>query len=458
MDGGNGAGDHAGGGGIRRPVGSGAHAAESEPAVARRAAGATRPPVSWRRNLWALWIAQMLAIVGFSLRVPFLPFYLADLGASSTDEQAIWAGLINAGGAGVMAITAPIWGAVADRRGRKPMLLRSMFAAMVTIALMGLATAPWHLVGLRLLEGALTGTVTAATALVAATAPKDRLGFSLGMIQTAVFSGSSLGPLFGGVLADQIGYRATFLVGGAMLGASGLIVLLVVKERFVPPTTPRAGRGGRRAAIRATLGLVLGGTMLTLTLTMLVLRFAASAVQPIVPLFVAQLDGAGNGSASVAGLALGVLGLTSAVSAIFFGRRGDRTGHRRILLGCAAGAGLLYLPMALVQSAWQLIVLQALFGVAAGGLVPSANALIADRTAPERRGVVFGLTAAAAAFGGFLGPLVGSGLAAAAGFPVAFLFTGATLLGLAVTIAVTLPAGGRRQAAGGRTGTGERVG
>jgi len=426
-------GDRAGDGDARSAADGGVPAFDRNPAPARRAA------VSWRRNLWALWVAQMLAIVGFSLRVPFLPFYLDDLGATSTDAQALWSGWINAAGAGVMAITAPIWGAVADRRGRKPMLLRSMFAAMATIALMGLATSPWHLLGLRLLEGALTGTVTAATALVATSAPKDRLGFSLGMIQMAVFSGSSLGPLVGGVLADQIGYRATFLAGGAMLGIAGLIVLLVVGERFVPPTAPRAVRGERRAALRATLGLVLGGTMLTLTLTMLVLRFSTSAVQPIVPLFVAGLDGAGNGSASVAGLALGVLGLTSAVSAIVFGRRGDRTGHRTILLGCAAGAGLLYLPMALVQSAWQLIVLQALFGVAAGGLVPSANALIADRTAPERRGVVFGLTAAAAAFGGFLGPLVGSGLAAAAGFPAAFLFTGAVLLGLAVLIAVTLP-------------------
>src|SRR5215216_2675445 len=123
-----------------------------------------KPLHSWKRTLYAVWIAQMLAIIGFSLRVPFLPFYLKDLGADSVDQVAVWSGLINAGGAGVMAITAPIWGVISDRHGRKPMVLRSMFAATITVGLMGFATAPWQLLSLRFVEGAFTGTVTASTA------------------------------------------------------------------------------------------------------------------------------------------------------------------------------------------------------------------------------------------------------------------------------------------------------
>jgi DHA1 family multidrug resistance protein-like MFS transporter len=152
-------------------------------------------PIAWKRNLYAIVAAQTLAIVGFSLRVPFLPFYLEDLGVSTVEGQALWSGLVNAAGAGVMAISAPIWGVVADRRGRRPMLMRATFAATITVGLMSLATAPWHLLGLRLIEGALSGTVTAATALVATNTPKARLGYGLGLVQTAVFSGAFLGPL-----------------------------------------------------------------------------------------------------------------------------------------------------------------------------------------------------------------------------------------------------------------------
>lgn len=404
-----------------------------------RARGDAAPPISWRRNLYALWIAQTLAIMGFSLRVPFLPFYLEDLGTTSVEAQVLWSGAINAGGALVMALSAPFWGVLSDRYGRKPMVLRSMFAAMTTIGLMGLATAPWHLLALRFVEGAFTGTVTASTALVAANTPKARVGFGLGLIQTAVFSGASLGPLAGGLLADRIGYRPTFGVASAMLASAGLIVLFFVQERFTPVRRPAGAPRGPRTAF----DVLAGRLMLTVVLAMLVIRMAASATQPILPLYVAELPQVAWASdAALAGLILGVAGVTSALSAVGFGRLGDRTGHRRILLWCATAAGLLYLPMAVAGEAWQLIVLQALFGIAAGGLIPSANAMAAGATAPERRGVVFGLLAGSASLGGFIGPVAGSGLAAAFGFGVAFVATGVALLLLAAGVALALAPGG----------------
>lgn len=373
----------------------------------------------------------MLAIVGFSLRTPFLPYYLQDLGASSDDSAALWSGLINAGGAGVMALTAPLWGALADRRGRRPMLIRAMFCATCTVGLMGLATAPWQLLGLRFIEGAFTGTVTAATALVAASAPKDRLGYSLGMIQMAVFSGSSLGPLFGGVLSDQIGYRATFVVAASMLFTGGLIVTFIVRERFTPVERKPTGERGFKA-LRSSNAWMFTGIMGSMILMLLASRFASSAVQPIIPIFVEQMKNGGKlwglSSATTSGLALGMLGLTSALSSIFLGRLGDKRGHRRILLACALGGGILYLPMALATSSWQLVLLQGLFGIAAGGLVPAANAIVAHRTPVEQRGVIYGITAAAASIGGFFGPLVGSGVAAVIGFSAAFVITGLFLL------------------------------
>ena len=393
-------------------------------------------PVSWRRNLYALWIAQVLAIVGFTLRDSFLPFFLKDIGASDVDQAALWSGLVQAGGAGVMAFAAPIWGIVADRKGRKPMVLRAMFAAMVTIGLMGLATAPWQLVALRMVEGAFTGTVAASTALVASTAPEERLGYALGMIQTAVFAGASFGPFLGGVMAAHLGFRPTFFIASGFLALGGALVYFTVQERFT--AAPRSDVRGL-AAVKASSTWLLAPTMVAMMAVLFVSRFAQMGVRPITPLYIAEVGNLSDArAASVTGLAYGLLGVTSALSSIMLGRRGDRAGHQRILFLSVLGAGIIYLPMALINAPWQMVLLQALFGIGAGGLIPAANAIIAQRTTAERRGAIFGVTASVGATGAFIGPLVGAGIAATLGFPATFAFVGLVLIALAAGLGYAL--------------------
>jgi DHA1 family multidrug resistance protein-like MFS transporter len=393
---------------------------------------------SWRRTLYALWLAQTLTIVGFSMRTPFLPYYVAQLGATRFDQQALWAGVISASGAGLMAFTAPIWGMVSDRYGRKPMVMRAMVGGWLTISLMALATSPWHLLGLRLVEGALTGTTTASTALVAVTVPKERLGFGLGLIQTGIFSGSAIGPLIGGVVADQIGYRATFVIAGAMLLVSALLVMALVQEDFHrPEPISEADTAGQQKMS----ALLLGRAMLAMTLVMVFLRLSSSAVQPVLPLFVERL---GNGqAATLSGLTIGVVGMTSAISSVLLGRLADRRGPRTILITSALLAGLFYLPQAAAQSVLQLIIFGALFGIAAGGVLPTANAVVANLTPPERRGAVFGFTASATSLGAFIGPLAGSGLAAAVSIRATFVATALMMIMAAAWVWFAVP---RRQA------------
>src|SRR5690606_7605170 len=379
---------------------------------------------SWQRTLYALWLAQTLTIIGFSLRTPFLPLFLGDLGAESMEQQALWSGLINGGGAAIMAVTAPLWGFVADRYGRKPMVLRAMFVGSCTIGLMALATSPWHLLALRFVEGGLTGTVTASTALVATTVPKERLGYSLGLMQMAIFSGSSVGPLLGGVLGDTIGYRPTFVLAGSLLFISGVLVLVLVQENFERPV-PRDEDASERVSMRA---LLVAPAMLAMILVLFGLRAASSAIQPIMPLYVEQLANRASGVASLAGITMGVMGLTSALASVLLGRAGDRFGTRPILLVSIVLSGLLYLPQAGVQSVGQLILLQAVFGLAVGGALPTANAIVAHLTPPERRGAIYGFTAAATSLGGFVGPLGGASLAAAISIRATFLVMGALLL------------------------------
>lgn len=384
----------------------------------------------WRRTLYGVWAAQLLVIMGFSMRAPFLPGFFGELGVTTPEGQAYWTGLMLSLGAGMMAFTSPIWGALADKYGRKPMLVRAQFAAFTTITLAAFVTSPWQMLGLRVIEGAMTGTVAAATALIAVSMPRDRLGYGLGMVQTAVFSGSALGPLFGGVIADWFGYRTTFVISGAMAFAAGLITLFVVQEKFVrPEKSEKVEVDGV-----STWKLILGPTMLALTISMLLVRFASSAVQPITPIFVEMISEVGSNVNTLAGITLGILGVTSAISSIYLGKLGDRRGHFKILLWCSIGAGVIYLPMAMAQHPWHLILLQAIFGLFAGGLIPAANALIAQVTEESKRGVVFGLMNTAGSVGGFAGPLMGAGLAGIFGIRATFVLTGVVLLLMAMNL------------------------
>jgi DHA1 family multidrug resistance protein-like MFS transporter len=386
--------------------------------------------VSWRRNLYAITLAQWLAIVGFSLREPIIPFYLKHLGDLSTDAATRWSGLFAAGGAATMAISAPIWGLVGDKVGRKPMLLRSMIAASITVGFMGLATAPWHIVGLRLVEGGFTGTVTASTALVATSAPKERLGYNLGMVQTAVFAGAAFGPTIGGFTAAHFGYRATFAISSALLLSAVVTVIFFVQEVFTRPETPAPSA---RESLGSRWAWMLGAVMLAMLTALFAVRFVQQGIRPVMPLYLQELGHYSDShAATVSGWMFGVLGVSSALSAIIFGRHGDKVGHQTILFWCVLGAGVLYIPMAIVQNAWQLIALQGLFGIAAGGMIPSANAIIANVTPPDRRGFTYGITSTAGSVGAALGPLLLSTLIAPTfGFGAAFVTVGILLIALA---------------------------
>ena len=243
----------------------------------------------WRRNLAAIWAAQMLAIVGFNTRAPFYIFFLRDdLGVHSTRALTLWSGVLNAAGALTMMFTAPIWGTIADRYGRKPMVVRAMSCGCVLAVLSSFAQQPWHVLVLRLLEGATIGTVSASVAFVASTVPKDRLGFSLGLMQMAVFSGASIGPFVGGYLSDLLGYRHTLWVSGSLLGLGALVAYIFARENFVRQGTAQAKRPSFLAATRAHLHNKL---LLVLIAVPMLEQTANQSVQPIVPLFVQHLVG-----------------------------------------------------------------------------------------------------------------------------------------------------------------------
>jgi DHA1 family multidrug resistance protein-like MFS transporter len=376
---------------------------------------------SWQRNLYVIWISQLVAIIGFAVVFPFLPYYVQELGVTELHEVELWSGVLFATQAVTMAIFAPIWGTLSDRYGRKLMVQRAMFGGAVTLAAMGFAQDVWQLAVLRAIQGMLTGTVSAATTLVASSTPRERSGYALGLLQMAIWTGASLGPLIGGLIADTWGYRAAFWVTGILLFLAGLTVWRFVEEDFQPPARDedRAGGGfweGVRLVVRQR-------SLLSLFSIRFILRLAVRLIGPVLPLFVQSLVPPTARLATITGLISGVQAGASAIGAVTLGRASDRIGYRRVLLVCTGLGAILYVPQFFVTTPWQLLILQGAVGLAMSGVLASTSALLANLAPEGRQGAVYGVDASVVSAANAVGPMLGASIAAVVGLRAPFLLT-----------------------------------
>lgn len=390
----------------------------------------------WRRTLYTVWITQFIAVAGFSFVIPFIPYYIQELGITDVKQVGLWAGLVTAAQATSMALMAPVWGALADRYGRKLMVLRASFAGALVLAAMGFVTNVQQLLVLRLIQGMLTGTVSATTTLVASTVPKERAGMALGSLQTAIFLGVSLGPLLGGAAGDAFGYRPSFWITGALLFLSGVLVLLFVQEDFRPAEdVSRTGRVNYGQAVRLVLT---SGPLLAVFASRVLLRVGTRTLDPVLPLFVQTLLPAGSQAGAITGLIAAVSGLGAAVGSPIFGGWSDRFGRRRLLIACALAAGVCYIPQALAHDARWLIFWQLLSGFAVGGTLATVTALLTQVAPKGHEGMVFGLDASAVSGANAIGPVLGAAVAASFGlrapFVLAVLMFGIGLLAVVVWV------------------------
>jgi DHA1 family multidrug resistance protein-like MFS transporter len=391
---------------------------------------------SWRTSLYVTCVAQATAMLAFGFVLPFLPLYLKEIGVRPDSAVVFWSGALVTSTGVSLAIFSPIWGALADRHGRKLMVLRSMLIGGLIIALMGLVQNVEQFLALRILQGVFTGTIAAATALVAGIVPRERLAWSMGLLQTSVYVGISAGPVLGGLIAQAVGIRGTFFVAGAMLAIAGIFVWQFVHEHFTPPSTIK------RPGFFKTVGIGLRSPVLMpLMVTLFLVQLSSAIVFPILPLYVERLSSATDPVKLYAGLAFGVTAVFSALAALFYSRLVDRSGYRRILILACFGAALFFLPQAFVQNIGQFLLLRGGLGIFFGVLIPATNAIVGLSTPPELRGSAYGLTSSATAVGNATGPLLGSTLAATFGYPSVFVATAGvlTLLGLWVIVLVREP-------------------
>jgi len=389
-------------------------------------------PESWRRNLYAIFLAEFIVIMGFSFVNPFMPLFIQELGAFTNQQAAFWAGMATSASGIAMFFSAPLWGIVADRWGRKPMVLRAMFGAGVVLALVGLAPNIYYVVALRFAQGLLSGTVAAASALVAASAPRNKMPFAMGLLMVAVFMGSSFGPLAGGFIADSVGYKAAFFITGGLLFSGGFIVLSFVKEKFERPAK------GQSASLSSLLRLAKSREMLPLLLILCTLHAAPQMMTPIISLFIRELDPEGM-AATASGLAFCFMGVVAAISAVITGRLGEHITLKRILVISCLGTGLLYLPPMLARTVTQLIIFIALMGLLKGGLMTSSNALVGLSVPRNQQGIAYGLAHSAHALGSGLGPLIGGSLAPLMGLRPDFGVAGGLFMLIGVAVGKLLP-------------------
>jgi DHA1 family multidrug resistance protein-like MFS transporter len=393
----------------------------------------------WKRTLVLTALSQVLSLVGFSFVTPFIPLFIQQLGIHGAANITLWAALLTGGSSVFMIVAAPIWGALADRHGRKVMVVRAALSAGVLVVLMAAVQSVWQLLLLRLLQGMFTGTVSASQALVASQSPSRRMGMALGIMQTSVYVGTSIGPLLGGVVADSFGYRFSFVVGGISLFVSGLLVLLFVREHRVPSPAVQSppfwrdlGSALRIPVIPAMIG------------TYFAIQFGATVVTPILPQFVQSLQGSAGHAATVTGVILAGAGVASAVAAIVVGFFSDRIGYKSVLVVASIAAAVVSVPQFFVTATWQLFVLRVLIGLAIGAIMPAAGALTANLVPASRRGTAYGLTGSANSLGFGAGPLTAALVVSVAGLRPVFLTAAVLMLVIAVWVAamVQVPPGG----------------
>ncbi|CAI0807861.1 Tetracycline resistance protein, class C [Serratia entomophila] len=378
---------------------------------------------AWKVNLISVWLGCFFTGLAMSQILPFLPLYVEQLGVTGHQSLSLWSGLVFSGTFLVSAVVSPLWGSLADRKGRKLMLLRASLGMAVVIALQGLATNVWQLFALRALMGLTSGYIPNAMALVATQAPRDKSGWALGMLSTGQITGVIAGPLLGGLMADHLGLRVVFFVTAGLMFVSFLVTLFLIKERRVE--VKKADQLSGKAVFRS---LPYPALIVTLLFCTLMIQLANSSISPILTLFIRELSGNVSNIAFISGMIAAVPGVAALISAPRLGRLGDRIGTARILIAALMLTTLLFAIMAWVETPLQLGILRFLLGFADGALMPAVQALLLRYSSEQVTGRIFGYNQSFMYLGNVVGPLIGSGVSALLGFRWVFAVTALLVL------------------------------
>lgn len=381
------------------------------------------PRATWQKNLIVLWFGTFMAGVGFSLVMPFMSLYIDTLGHYSSTQLNFWSGITFSSTFLITALISPAWGRLADQKGRKLMLLRASLGMAIVIALMGLVTSVYQLIGLRLLQGVFSGYISNATALVATGTPREKSGQVLGTLSTGAVTGNLLGPLVGGIAASLFGYRYTFFITGAILLLVFFLSLFFVHEEFTP-----VEKKDMVPAKQIYRELKYPHLIIGMFITTMIIQASNNSISPIISLYVRELMHHSGNVTLVSGIIASIPGIATLIAAPRFGRLGDRIGSEKILGVGLIFAMLVYLPMSLVQNVWQLGFLRFLVGISDACLLPAVQALITKYSPHDAAGRIFSYNQSFQAAGNVMGPMIGSSVSSIFGYRGVFLSTSLLVL------------------------------
>ena len=379
---------------------------------------------SWRVNLISVWFGFFFTGLAISQILPFLPLYISQLGVTSHEALSMWSGLTFSVTFLISAIVSPMWGSLADRKGRKLMLLRASLGMAIAILLQAFATNVWQLFLLRGVMGLTSGYIPNAMALVAAQVPRERSGWALSTLSTAQISGVIGGPLMGGFIADHVGLRAVFCITAALLVVSFLVTLFLIKEG-VRPTIKKSERLSGKAVFASLSHPAL---VISLFFTTMVIQLCNGSIGPILALFIKSMVPDSSNIAFLSGLIAAVPGISALISAPRLGKLGDRIGTERILMATLIFAVVLFFAMSWVTTPLLLGVLRFLLGFADGAMLPAVQTLLVKYSSDQITGRIFGYNQSFMYLGNVAGPLMGATVSAMAGFRWVFIATASIVL------------------------------
>ncbi len=357
----------------------------------------------WKINLYVIWISQTLSLMSFGFGIPFIPLYIQDLGVTDSNNIKMYVGILSAAPAITMGIMAPIWGILADKYGRKLMLLRAMAFASVVIGGMGLVANVDQLILLRLAQGVFTGTITAATVLVATGTPNHRLAFALGFLSSSTFIGQSVGPVVGGFVAEMLGYRVSFYIGAILMIFDFFLVLFFVKESKAPLEPIQ-----EQKVTRSSFFSIFTTIIVVMLAILFFMRVGRTVFAPYIPLYVQDfMHSKAEGTAGITGLISGFIALMTAISGLTLSRLGDRHDKIKLMSILLVSGIVLSLPLMWVNNLWLFTLLYGILFFSIGGIEPVIISITVEHTPIERRGVLFGIQGLVGSLGWAVAPIFG---------------------------------------------------
>ena len=373
----------------------------------------------WKKNLFVLSIAVFIAGIAFSEIMPFLSLYINTLGNFSHQQLNFWSGIVYSGTFIVSAVVSPWWGELADKKGRKPMILRAGIGMSVVIACMGLVQNVWQLLLLRMLQGVFAGFISNSNALVATETPKTNSGQALGTIASATTAGTLLGPLVGGALTSFFSYRITFMItGGLLLLCSILVLFFVHEDDFKPVTAKKLDKASGVIKSLRSPHLIFG-----LLLTTLIIQAANNSINPIVSLYVRQLLNGHDNVVFISGVIAALPGIATFLVASRFGALGDKIGTHKIIVAGFIAASIFFFLTAFVRNTVELGILRFLVGFSDACLFPQVQTMLTKNSPAAVTGRIFSWNQSAMYIGNIVGPLLGSFVSGMFNYSMVFIVT-----------------------------------